>query len=262
MTWNKSKDVFALMVGHGTSLDGTWDPGCTYGGYTEAGLCQSITKYAVKYLRQSGVRVISDSDSKNNKNMIACTSWANKDKAKYYMSVHCDYSGASKGVYPLYVSAAGKKMAKAVGKSVAEQMNMRYKGTCKRTDLYELNASNMPAVIFEAGAIKADLDKLKQSKKYGKALAKAICNFLNVKLIDGSGIALPPRGYFQLGDIGENVRVLQKFLNKYDFDCGEADGIYGKQTVSAVKKFQKRYGLEVDGMFGKESLKVADTKYS
>ena len=262
MAWNKKSDIFALMTGHGRSLDGSWDCGCTYGKYTEAELCQNITKYAVKYLRQSGVKVISDSDNNNNKNMTACVSWANRENAKYYMSVHCDYYKATKGIYPLYVTSAGKKLAVAVGKSTAELMGMRYKGVCKRTDLYELNGTNMPAVIFECGSIKADLDKLKQSKKYGKALAKSICKYIGVKFVENSGISLPPRGYFQLGDIGENVRVLQKFLNKHDFDCGDTDGIYGKQTVSAVKKFQKRYGLEADGMFGKESLKVADTMFS
>ena len=37
MAWNKKKDVLALMCGHGKSIDGSWDPGCTYGKDTEAG---------------------------------------------------------------------------------------------------------------------------------------------------------------------------------------------------------------------------------
>ena len=61
MTWNKDKDVFALMVGHGKSLDGSWDSGCVYKEYTEAGLMLKIVKRAVKWLRKSGVKVITDS---------------------------------------------------------------------------------------------------------------------------------------------------------------------------------------------------------
>lgn len=261
MNWNNKLNTLALMTGHGKSIDGTWDPGCTYGTYTEAGLCQNITKTAVKYLRQSGIDVISDSDYKNNKNMVACVKWANDRFAKIYMSVHCDYSGASTGVYPLYVSTDGKKIAKAVGKSVAKQMGMKFKGAAKRTDLYELNATDMPAVIFECGAIKADLAALKQHKKYGKALARAICNYLGVPFVDSSGIVLPPRGYFKEGDIGENVKVLQKYLKNQGYVCGEVDGIYGRLTMSAVKNFQKKNGLEADGLFGAESLKVADSVY-
>lgn len=256
MSWNLKNDVFALMCGHGKSLDGSWDSGCVYGKYTEAALCQNITKEAVRWLRKMGVRVISDSDSKNNKNMTACVTWANEEHAKYYMSVHCDYSGASKGVYPLYVSRYGKKMAKAVGKAVAKDMGMKYKGVCRRTDLYELNATDMTAVIFETGAIKADLAKLKDYKKYGKALAKAICKYINVPFVEGLNITLPKRGYFQIGDEGEQVKRVQNFLIKRGYTL-EADGIYGKKTASAVKKFQKRYGLEADGLFGKETLKKA-----
>lgn len=181
MAWNKKKDVFALMVGHGKSIDGTWDPGCVYGKYTEAGQMLQIVKYAVKYLRGSGVKVLTDADKDNNRNMISCVKWANNKEAKYYMSVHCDYKLASAGIYPLYVSSAGKKMAQSIGKSVKKSMGMKYKGAGKREDLYELYATDMPAVIFETGAIKADLKYLKQHEAYGKALAKAICNFIGVE---------------------------------------------------------------------------------
>ena len=261
MSWNKDKDVLALMTGHGRSLDGSWDPGCTYSVYTEADLMQNITHYAVKLLRQSGIRVISDSDNVNNKNMIACIDWANRENARFYMSIHCDYSGASSGVYPLYVSSSGKKMAASIGKRTAKVLGMKYKGAARRSDLYELNASDMPAVIFETGAIKADLKKLKAYKKYGKALAEAICGFLDVPFVIDSGIVLPPRGYFKKGDIGENVKTLQALLNEKGFTCGDVDGIYGQLTVSAVKKFQRRYSLEADGLFGEESLNKVNAVY-
>lgn len=180
MAWNKSKDVLALMVGHGKSLDGSWDPGSCYGDYTEAALMLPIVKAAVKYLRSKGIKILTDADKNNNRNMTSCVKWANKQKADLYISVHCDYKKAKAGIVPLYVSSAGKKMAKAVGKSVAKQMGMTWKGAVKRTDLYELNASDMPAVILETGAIKADLKKLKDSEKYGKALGKAICDYIGV----------------------------------------------------------------------------------
>lgn len=174
-----------LAVGHGTQLNGVWDSGCAYNGYTEAELMLPIVKVAVSYLRASGVDVITDADTNNNKNMTACVAQANKEKVAYYMSVHCDYKDAKSGVAPLYVSNAGMKMAETVGKSVAKAMGMSFKAV-KRTNLYELNATNMPAVIFETGAIKADLAKLKQSEKYGIALAEGICEFLGVKMVKHS----------------------------------------------------------------------------
>lgn len=183
MTWDKKKDIISVMCGHGTSSDGSWDCGCVYGKYTEADLMLKITKEAVKYLRKSGVKVLTDADKNNNRNMKSCVAWGNHKGVKYYMSVHCDWSGATKGVAPLYVSKTGKKMATTVGKVVAKEMKMKWKGAFKRTDLFELNATDMPAVIFETGAIKADLRYLKDYKKYGKALAKGICKYIGVKFV-------------------------------------------------------------------------------
>lgn len=181
MKWNKKKDILALMTGHGVSIDGTWDSGCTYAGYTEAELMQDITKRAVKVLRKNGIRVLTDSDKDNNRNMISSVKWANAHNARLYISVHCDYKLAGSGVYPLYVSSVGKKMANTVGKAVAKTMKMKFKGAGKRKDLYELTATDMPACIFETGAIKADLKKLKDYKAYGDALAKAIMKYIGIK---------------------------------------------------------------------------------
>lgn len=185
MKWNKSKDILALMVGHGVSSDGTWDPGCAYDGYTEAGLMLPIVKAAAKLLRKSGVKVITDADDANNRNMLSSVAWANSKKAKLYMSVHCNNTKDATtkkptGIMPLYVSEDGKKFAEAVGKKVMKLMDMKSAGVCRRTDLYELNGTNMPSCIFETGFIKADLAKLKQGKKYGRALAKAILAYIGV----------------------------------------------------------------------------------
>lgn len=62
--------TISVQCGHGVSLDGSWDSGCVYKGHTEAGLMLKITRAAVKYLRAAGVKVISDADHGNNKNMI------------------------------------------------------------------------------------------------------------------------------------------------------------------------------------------------
>lgn len=180
MKWDKDKDLLSLMVGHGKSPDGSHDPGCVYGSTTEAALMLPIVKEATKYLRSKGVKVLTDADKNNNRNMVSCVQWSNKKKADLYISVHCDYKGAPSGVAPLYVSNQGKKAAKAIGKSVAKSMDMKFRGAFKRTDLYELNATDCPAVIFETGAIKADRKKLKKSEKYGIALGKAIADYIGV----------------------------------------------------------------------------------
>lgn len=176
-----SKKV-ALMCGHGKSTDGSWDCGTSYGGNNEAALMLPITKAAVKYLRSYGVTVISDSDTGNNKNMIVDVAWANKEKCDIYVSVHCDYYKAPSGVMPLYVSSNGKKLATALNNAVKSGVGMMSRGVVRRTDLWELNGTDMPACILETGSIKADISVLKnKADAYGKAIAKGICDYLGVK---------------------------------------------------------------------------------
>lgn len=174
----------ALQCGHGRSVDGSWDCGTAYGGYTEAALMLPITKSAVKYLRSYGVTVISDADKNNNRNMISDVRWANSEKCDIYVSVHCDYYKAPSGVMPLYVSSGGKKLATALNNAVKSGMGMRSRGVVRRTDLWELNGTNMVACILETGSIKADIKTLKKVDAYGKCIAKGICDYLGVKAED------------------------------------------------------------------------------
>lgn len=69
-------------------------------------------------------------------------------------------------------------------------------------------------------------------------------------------LSLPLRDYFKPGDRGRKVRDLQLFLNW----CGRyvvIDGIYGYQTIAAVKWFERKYKLYVDGLFGRACLSKA-----
>lgn len=64
----------------------------------------------------------------------------------------------------------------------------------------------------------------------------------------------------KMGDVGENVKQLQVELNnlsKYYGFLGKIteDGMFGPKTQDVVIKFQKKFGLPVDGIFGEESLK-------
>ena len=57
------------------------------------------------------------------------------------------------------------------------------------------------------------------------------------------------------GSTGSDVRELQTKLNSIGFNCGKVDGIFGTKTVAAVKRFQQKYKLAVDGIVGKNTFK-------
>lgn len=58
------------------------------------------------------------------------------------------------------------------------------------------------------------------------------------------------------GDKGDNVKTLQKKLKTLEFLQGAVDGIFGPKTEEAVKKFQKKNNLVVDGIVGTKTLAV------
>lgn len=53
------------------------------------------------------------------------------------------------------------------------------------------------------------------------------------------------------GDRGELVRYLQTQLVAAGYDVGKIDGIFGTETLSAVRAFQSDHGLDPDGKVGK-----------
>ncbi len=49
------------------------------------------------------------------------------------------------------------------------------------------------------------------------------------------------------GSRGDAVKTAQSRLGALGFDCGPADGIYGRKTAWAVKQLQKKKKLPVTG---------------
>lgn len=58
------------------------------------------------------------------------------------------------------------------------------------------------------------------------------------------------------GSSGSLVKTVQKKLRNWGYYTGDVDGIYGSGTVKAVKYFQQKNGLTVDGICGTETLKA------
>ena len=58
------------------------------------------------------------------------------------------------------------------------------------------------------------------------------------------------------GSRGEEVKKIQTKLKEWGYYSGNIDGIYGTGTFNAVKSFQKKNGLDVDGIAGEKTLKA------
>lgn len=97
-----------------------------------------------------------------------------------------------------------------------------------------------------------------QKKKWARliiAIIMAICLLYPV-LTDGFrdffGYSSAVLSYY--GSRGTEVTNIQKKLKQWGYYKGNVDGVYGYQTYRAVRQFQYKNGLKVDGVVGPETL--------
>ena len=64
------------------------------------------------------------------------------------------------------------------------------------------------------------------------------------------------------GNKGSQVKLLQQRLKELGYNCGAIDGSFGSQTLSAVRAFQKDYGLKVDGVVGPQTRAALNSNSS
>lgn len=71
----------------------------------------------------------------------------------------------------------------------------------------------------------------------------------------GNNASATTKNYLEIGDSGSDVKTMQTMLIKVGYSCGKfgADGDFGSDTDSALRKFQKDKGLTVDGQYGTNS---------
>lgn len=58
------------------------------------------------------------------------------------------------------------------------------------------------------------------------------------------------------GSRGDEVKQIQEKLKRWGYYNGNVDGIYGSQTLEAVRYFQRKNGLTVDGIAGPATLQA------
>lgn len=66
--------------------------------------------------------------------------------------------------------------------------------------------------------------------------------------------SLADAALYKRGSSGATVTQIQTRLKSWGYYSGSVDGIYGSATESAVKYFQRKNGLSVDGQAGDKTL--------
>lgn len=186
--------IVFIETGHGTDMNGDWDTGCTWSDgttdYQEAKVMIPIAKAMTKYLRKSGVEVVTDAYDGNQQNLFAALDYMELHQMDAFVNLHCDYDEAKPGTMPLYRTDEQLALGLALSKGVHEYIDIEDRGPQYREDLDTLNSEkpNCPACLFETGNI-SDNNKIltEQYDEYGKGLAKGLCDFLGVEFSGDAG---------------------------------------------------------------------------
>ncbi|MEO9964569.1 MAG: TIGR02594 family protein [Reichenbachiella sp.] len=68
-----------------------------------------------------------------------------------------------------------------------------------------------------------------------------------------------PEVDLKLGDRGADVIALQQVLNHLQYDCGDADGIFGPKTDHAIRLLQANVQITVHGVYNNDSRKKLES---
>ena len=87
-----------------------------------------------------------------------------------------------------------------------------------------------------------------------RAVAALLALILAVGMIVLVSVVSANAASWQRGSSGETVRQIQTKLKSWGYYSGAVDGIYGSVTEQAVRRFQQKNGLTVDGKAGAQTL--------
>lgn len=68
-----------------------------------------------------------------------------------------------------------------------------------------------------------------------------------------------PNPTLKKGHKGALVVQLQNILNHLNYNCGDADGDFGKKTKNAIKLLQANHMLETSGMYNEETKTIIES---
>jgi len=216
---------------------------------------------------------------------------ANQFNSDVHLCIHFN-AGGGEGVECYATSQTGKNYAGKICKEIAT-LGYVNRGVKDGSHLYVVNNTTMPCVLVECSFVDSARDmNAYNADSLANAIVNAvvldiksippirnsglnsvvlsfqnICNLLGIT--DKNGNKLAEDGF--IGDAtnsaiakviikeGANnilVKWLQTRLITLGFSCGSsgADGYFGYYTLTAVKRFQTKYNLKMDGIVGTNTI--------
>ena len=186
----------------------------------------------------------------------------------YVSHTNASANGKAQGCHPMYYTYS--KNGKKLGEIMVKYRKTIYPGTVKlvhRSDLYELRVPKAVS-FYEEHAFHDNLTDITwfhtHMKEVAESAAKGLCEYFGIPYVEETkpvsvptpveqDVTIPMQvRMLRRGMWGADVKTLQAALIAYGFSCGAAgaDGDFGVGTDAALRKFQTKYGLGVDGIAG------------
>lgn len=183
----------------------------------------------------------------------------------YVSHTNASSNGNAQGCHPMYYTYS--KNGKKLGEIMVKYRKQIYPRTVKlvaRSDLYELKKTNAVA-FYEEHAFHDNMEDSTwfhtHMKEIAESAAKGLCEYFGIPYVEPVPVPAPVEQdvvipiqvrMLRRGMKGADVKTLQAALITYGFSCGAAgaDGDFGNATAAALRKFQTKYGLGVDGIAG------------
>lgn len=237
---------FTISSGHSKYVSGA------IGILNEVTEARKVTDQVATYLKALGAGVtvyhdnVSRSQAENVNNIVRQHNATARDMD---ISVHFNASAdpQANGVEVCYVNPAYKDEAAALSKAIAAAGGLKDRGAKFRDNLGFLNRTNKPALLIEVCFVTSAVDANLYRKNFD-AICRTIAQTLTGKSGTSAAVSNPSMPKSE-------ILSLQKLLNLAAVDPRiDEDGIWGAQTEAAVKQFQRRAGLVVDGIAGPNTL--------
>lgn len=188
----------------------------------------------------------------------------------HYVSHTNAFDGKTRGYRPMIYpgSKGGKKLAECM---IAERRKIYDQpiSLVERSNLYELRVPKAVS-YYEEHVFHDNVEDARwfhdHMREIAESAARGLCTYFGLAFVDpyakkeepvadkpaasGVTVTLP---VLKKGSKGAQVKALQALLKGLGYSLGiwGADGDFGAQTVKVVQQYQKKQGLEADGIVGK-----------
>jgi hypothetical protein len=255
---------YSIHAGHNAFVPGA------RGYIKEEVVDRQIKNAVIKYLKAAGQTAYDDTDDvgkTQNENLAAIVQQVNAHSAlTLAVSIHLNAGGGT-GIEVYQYDSKTDAVAARVLSKVCAVTGLHNRGIKKDPSLYVLRNTESQAILVECGFVDTKTDAeivAGKTDAIGKAIAEGILgkeikigNVSNQpskpptakptgsKTQTALSKAVPyPGSLIKRGSRGKNVERIQRAISI------TVDGIFGAKTEAAVKAYQKRHKLAVDGIVG------------